>query len=289
MQLVETKGELERNLTKFCSYASSRREDEQKFFKELLRRGACFVVYQDHNRIWMGPSRFLGYAENGVDSHDQDQDKHGRDTNQVIQRLYGKRFERDGTTESMYDSVCRRQKITPKRVTKKFMLVSGILPVDPLTFLTSFALEETEADLNRNGAFSEPRDEAEARIRVERSILIRRGQPEFRKNLLKEYQHRCAATGCNVEEVLEAAHIEPYCEGGTNTLTNGLLLRADIHTLFDLGLLGINPDNLRIWIAPSLIGTTYAELAGRSLSLPRNPSHHPDKKAIRSHRDKFNP
>ncbi|WP_336979879.1 HNH endonuclease signature motif containing protein [Altererythrobacter fulvus] len=56
------------------------------------------------------------------------------------------------------------------------------------------------------------------------------------------YEGRCAISGCDVREVLEAAHIMPYLGEETNDVRNGLLLRADLHTLFDLGLLKIGPD-----------------------------------------------
>ncbi|EAN8121017.1 HNH endonuclease, partial [Salmonella enterica] len=53
-------------------------------------------------------------------------------------------------------------------------------------------------------------------------------------------------------QVLEAAHIHPYLGEKTNVVSNGLLLRADVHTLFDLGLLWVNPADLRIGIAEAL-------------------------------------
>ena len=84
--------------------------------------------------------------------------------------------------------------------------------------------------------------EAEEKLRL--SIVYRRGQPEFRTALLQEFQYRCIITGCDAEAALEAAHIIPYCKTEDNTPQNGLLLRADIHTLFDLHLLAINPDEM---------------------------------------------
>lgn len=56
------------------------------------------------------------------------------------------------------------------------------------------------------------------------------------------YERRCAVTGCTVEAVLEAAHISPYRGDHTNDVTNGLLLRADIHTMFDCGLIKVDGD-----------------------------------------------
>ena len=70
----------------------------------------------------------------------------------------------------------------------------------------------------------------------------RPGQAGFRIGLTEAYQRRCAITGENILPVLEAAHIQPVSQQGTNDLTNGLLLRSDMHTLYDEGLLGVTPD-----------------------------------------------
>lgn len=103
--------------------------------------------------------------------------------------------------------------------------------------------------------------------RVQRSIIQRRGQPSFRRGLLKAYGYRCQVTRYAGEPALEAAHIYPYSEGGehTNDLRNGLLLRADIHTLFDLGLLRVVPGSLEVRIMNPLVGSSYATLNGTVL------------------------
>ncbi len=108
-----------------------------------------------------------------------------------------------------------------------------------------------------------------------RAICIRRGQPAFRAALLDAYEGRCAITGCNVSDVLEAAHISPYGGPSTNQVSNGLLLRADIHTLFDYGLLAVDPKTLRVAIAGKLTVSEYSSLEGASLRTPRDPAHWP--------------
>src|SRR5262249_25256052 len=79
-------------------------------------------------------------------------------------------------------------------------------------------------------------------------IRARRGRQQCRDALRKRYGGRCLVTGSRVAAVLEAAHIDPYRGDEENHAGNGLLLRADIHTLFDLDLLGIEPDSLRVEI-----------------------------------------
>ena len=85
----------------------------------------------------------------------------------------------------------------------------------------------------------DPTNIADARERISRSITLRRGQRLFRNDLIVAYAGKCAVTNCSVIDVLEAAHIHPYRGPDTNKVPNGLLLRSDIHTLFDCGLLAI--------------------------------------------------
>jgi len=77
--------------------------------------------------------------------------------------------------------------------------------------------------------------------------------------------------------VLEAAHIKPYRGEKDNHPKNGLLLRSDIHTLFDLDLLGIEPEHFRVELHPSL-AKEYGELAGRKLACA--PADLPSKEAL---------
>lgn len=83
-------------------------------------------------------------------------------------------------------------------------------------------------------------------------IKIRRGQPMFRRKLLKLYKNTCIVTGCKIAELLEAAHITPHSEEQNYNLSNGLLLRADIHTLFDLGMIAIEPESMHLKLNPIL-------------------------------------
>lgn len=94
---------------------------------------------------------------------------------------------------------------------------------------------------------------------------MRRGQGDFRKNLLQAYDVRCALTGHGPAKVLEAVHIAPHAETGINKLDNGLLMRADLHYLFDANLIKIDPDDFTILVDASLIETPYWELNGKQL------------------------
>jgi hypothetical protein len=125
------------------------------------------------------------------------------------------------------------------------------------------------------------------RERVLRAILLRQGQPDFRSSLVAAYGGRCAITGCDALPALEAAHIISYCGPQSNHVSNGLLLRADVHTLFDLDLIGIHSDCLEVAVAPSLEKTVYAKLAGSRISTPERPELGPNRDALTQRWSRF--
>lgn len=139
-----------------------------------------------------------------------------------------------------------------------------------------------EVELEKQAAF-DPKDVVDARRRILASIVRRQGQGFFRKKLLEAYSGQCAVTGCNIEALLEAAHIVPYLGADTNVVSNGMLLRADIHTLFDLGLLWINPESLVVAIANELKQSEYSALECVPLRVPSALSDRPSTKALQSH------
>lgn len=126
----------------------------------------------------------------------------------------------------------------------------------------------------------DPRRQADARARVLREVVQRQGQAKFRKALITAYSGRCAITACPVTPLLEAAHITPYLGPDTNSITNGLLLRADLHTLWDLGLLAVAPDTETVWVSPQVNDPTYRVLEGANLTEPTNPDQRPSIAAL---------
>ena len=118
------------------------------------------------------------------------------------------------------------------------------------------------------------------RERALRAIRLRRGQPAFRAALLDAYGRRCAITACSVVDVLEAAHITPYLGNLTNHLSNGLLLRTDLHTLFDCYLLAIEPKTRTVILAETLKDSSYVKIAGRVLRLPKDATSEPSERNL---------
>lgn len=128
-------------------------------------------------------------------------------------------------------------------------------------------LRSTSLQLTNEGYF-DPKALADERKRKLREIVQRRGQSDFRASLLHAYEGRCAVTGCDAASALEAAHVMPYLGPQWNHVSNGLLLRADIHTLFDLDLIGVDPTSMRVVLAEHLHGTCYDDINGRALAIP---------------------
>jgi hypothetical protein len=132
-----------------------------------------------------------------------------------------------------------------------------------------------------------PSDDVDARLRVQAEIFRRQGQERFRQDLIKAYSSRCAVTGCDVKWALEAAHIRQYLGPASNDVRNGLLLRADIHSLFDLDLLGINPETRKVVLSWRLTGKHYKPLSGLLLADPKKEKYRPSKARLVERWQKF--
>lgn len=138
-------------------------------------------------------------------------------------------------------------------------------------------------ELVEEGAF-DPSSLADARIKTLRAMFLRQGQPAFRRMLLKRLGGRCVISGCDVPEVLEAAHICPYQGLETNDPSNGLILRSDLHNLFDCGLIFID-EGMTVNVHPNLRTSAYRAFHGRKLHLPCDPNLRPSSKALAAHRE----
>jgi putative restriction endonuclease len=120
-------------------------------------------------------------------------------------------------------------------------------------------------------------------------IRPRLGQGAFRILVTDAYQRRCAVTGERTLPALEAAHIKPYADGGSHEPTNGLLMRRDIHALFDSGYVTVTPE-LRFHVSRRIKeefenGRDYYRMHGQQVALPQSASWRPDATALRWHND----
>ncbi|MGD9603337.1 MAG: HNH endonuclease [Gammaproteobacteria bacterium] len=118
----------------------------------------------------------------------------------------------------------------------------------------------------------------------------RLGQGAFRVLVTDAYQRRCAVTGEKTLPVLEAAHIKPYAELGPHRVSNGILLRSDLHKLFDLGYVTVTPQ-LRLEVSPRLRqewqnGREYYAHHGKELQFrPDNPMSMPSREFLMWHNE----
>lgn len=147
-------------------------------------------------------------------------------------------------------------------------------------------LKGTLDRLEDEGYFS-PSSIKDNREKTFREIVARRGQGRFRESLLKAYEGRCSVSGCDAESALEAAHLIPYLGKQTNHAQNGILLRADIHTLFDLDLIGIDPRTLKLCLGPPLTDSSYSEFEGCELALPLDSRLAPSPEALKERWKRF--
>jgi putative restriction endonuclease len=120
-------------------------------------------------------------------------------------------------------------------------------------------------------------------------IRPRLGQGAFRILVTDAYQRRCAITGERTLPALEAAHIKPYADGGSHEPNNGLLMRRDIHALFDSGYVTVTPE-LRFHVSRRIKeefenGRDYYRMHGQQVALPQSAVWRPDVRALRWHNE----
>ena len=117
----------------------------------------------------------------------------------------------------------------------------------------------------------------------------RLGQQAFKAVVLDAYHRQCAITGTHIAPVLQAAHVRPVTEGGEHRLDNGLLLRSDVHTMFDLGYLGVDP-KYRLVVSPRLReefgnGEQFYAKACQVIELPAHRADRPHREFLEWHLD----
>jgi putative restriction endonuclease len=129
--------------------------------------------------------------------------------------------------------------------------------------------------------------ESPARYGEPTLIKPRLGQGAFRVAVTDAYRRTCAVSGGKVLPALDAAHIKPYAQGGRHEVSNGLLLRRDIHSVFDAGYVTIDEQH-RFVVSERVKtefnnGNEYRRLHGTLLSIPNPPFDRPDPEALRWH------
>ncbi|WP_328822337.1 HNH endonuclease [Micromonospora rubida] len=117
----------------------------------------------------------------------------------------------------------------------------------------------------------------------------RLGQQAFKAVVLNAYGRRCAITGDRIQPVLQAAHVKPLPAGGEHRIDNGMLLRSDVHTLYDQGYLAVDPKH-RLLVSPRLRaefgnGEQFYSRAGTQIEVPAAVRERPHREFLEWHLD----
>ena len=121
---------------------------------------------------------------------------------------------------------------------------------------------------------------------------LRPDQRAFQTIVMQAYESKCAISGEKTRPVLEAAHIRPYAEAGPSIVSNGLLLRSDLHRLFDRHYLTVDADSLKVEVSARIQqefsnGVEYYRFQGQKLRLPHEKLARPAQQFLRQHNERF--
>ncbi len=121
--------------------------------------------------------------------------------------------------------------------------------------------------------------------------MPRLGQGTFRVMVTEAYNWRCSITKERTLPALDAAHIKPYSENGLHAVNNGILLRRDLHALFDKGYITITPLH-KLEVSHRIRdeyenGKDYYRLHGITMNLPVLTSDYPSSEYLEWHNAKI--
>ena len=231
---------------------------------------------------WMQQRTMDGLAVNKAQIYRDLAAKHGRTPKAWEYRMQNISHVLNQSDQKWIEGLRPAKNVGPE-VTGTLLKLLAPAPPTAVSPATSAQLEQQRLLVDKSGFFV-PENVEDQRNRVLRSIVQRQGQQEFRMELLTAYDCKCAMTGCDVADVLEAAHIHRYLGEETNVVSNGLLLRADVHTLFDLKLVSVDVSTMQICVAPKLAGSSYEDLTGTPLANPIGKGYSVDRHQLEKHR-----
>ena len=270
-QLVKDFSEAQQNATKFSKM--SNRSSSLALVRFSTFKNWYYFPEGDKSGYW-GPSKFIGYR--GTSLKHYSGQGHGGATTKTLQKW----FDAIDPSSSKFEELRESLDNLAERLGKK---LSSAINIHVPKYCNPI-----DDDLADKEPF-EPLNDEDARNRVERSIAQRRGQAKFRNELLRAYENKCAITKCSVKTVLEAAHICPYRGDQSNNSANGILLRSDLHTLFDAHKLAIDPKKMSVLLAEHVRKDgSYPNLHGKKVFEPTQKSKRPSTDALKLHLSRFN-
>jgi hypothetical protein len=220
--------------------------------------------------------RSMGYEIKGLinsqkqalaEEHDLPSEPHYK--NAIRQALRQLRPRKGGKSLIESVGVGKIRLLAPRRSSDPYQPLTDTL-FEPDSYLASADGEELPANVTELPGPAYVPSAEDSRSMIMRAIRVRRGQSAFRQALRARYGDTCLVSGCNWVDVLEAAHIVSYRGVHDNHPENGLLLRADIHVLFDLDLMGIEPQSLTVYFHPMAVSSAYLEFEGVRLRCMSN-------------------
>jgi hypothetical protein len=131
----------------------------------------------------------------------------------------------------------------------KRVLLSWVEEIDDQLGYVLFSYGKVTKPVQINSKWEDPSGPVVikvSRARVETEVRRMKRDPKFKFHTLKRYEGICAVTNLNLTKILEAAHIVPVEEGGSDDPRNGILLSPNAHRAFDAGMWGIHPKTLEI-------------------------------------------
>lgn len=130
-------------------------------------------------------------------------------------------------------------------------------------------------------------DGGDERMRAFTHSVRREKQDSFSEAVRSAYNNSCAISGVKLRNVLQAAHIDDYRGRRSQIVQNGILLRTDLHQLYDANLLGISPNGYKIELSEEARLSAYGTLEGQEITLPAKKAFWPDKDLLDCHYRRF--
>jgi len=123
MDTVKTWSDIRTNILQLEKYKNSENSKERMFYKDIVRRGRCFVALDTRNGFVFAPSRFVGYIANDIKNHDENYDKDGRITNVEIDKILGP-YDVNKILEERFKIFCQNLDINPDNHERKYWNLS---------------------------------------------------------------------------------------------------------------------------------------------------------------------
>lgn len=246
--LVENKKQIQENLGVFEGYLHSPNKKQREFaFKKVLA-GQNFIAYRSEKNLHFAPSRYIGHKNASIENYSVSKGNGGRTDTRISKILTHNHSINTDIEDQYFDFISRFKMGKPhdkkKKKHRKFWIFDKRINI--------VNRDSGEDDDLRKSYYM---------------ALARKNQTKFRRRIIEFYNGECAITKFCEPQILEAAHIKPFAEVELNTLSNGILLRVDLHRLFDSNLMGIHPTEYTVHFAPSC-RADYLEHEGKNAFIP---------------------